>query len=465
MFGLRATTKTRRGRRLTRLRRRRGLGVTMLAGAAVWLGAAAPIAAGGTASGAPSARQESRVPNLSHVFTIVLENTGNDAVVSPAGQAAMPYLTSLRSRGVTLDQMYGVGHVSLTNYIAMTSGNAPTPLTRADCLQYNCIYTSSDGTHIGDQLESTGHTWKAYLESMPAPCTHPTPSGSFDPYQVGYATRHNPFMYYQNVVGTDLTAKPVRCVEHDVPFTQLATDLAAHALPNYALIVPDTCNDAHDGGAKCGLSAADKWLRTNLPPILQSDAYRDDGAVVITFDESDFGDSTGCCGAVPGGGHIFTLVLSPHVTPGADSAVPYNHYSLLRTVEEAFGLPCLRHACDPGVAPFGRDVWGTGRVVTTRYSSDDAQLLSTVASHFGTFPLAQKRAVYALAWVTAAGGHLERERVVPPPRLTGPVAETSGWGPDERSILQFVMRHYHLTAPQAQKFAVEFWAQVLSAPH
>ncbi|MBV8951908.1 MAG: hypothetical protein JOZ99_13605 [Actinobacteria bacterium] len=374
----------------------------------------------------------------------------------------MPYLTALRSRGVTLDQMYGASHLSLTNYIAMTSGNGPNASTSGDCLQYDCVFTPPNDTNIGDQLEATGRTRKAYLESMPQPCTHPTVSGSLDPYLVGYATRHNPFVYYQDVVGTDLGAKPARCVEHDVPFSQMSDDLARGTVPNYSLVVPDTCDDAHDGGAQCGLSTADRWLSTNLPPILASSAYRNNGAVIITFDESDVGDRTGCCGAVPGGGHIFTLVLSPRVTPGADTSVPYNHYSLLRTVEEAFDVPCLRHACDPGVAPFGRDVWGRGRVVTTRYTAGDAQSMSTVAQHFGTFPLAQKRAVYALAWITAAAGGLDRTRVSPPPEMTGSVVETSGWGPGELATLRSVERHYRLSAEQVQKFAVQFWARVFA---
>lgn len=356
MFGSREVTTTRHARRHARIQQHR----TVLLAAAVACATATallvPTAAGG--SPVPPAARSSHVPQLSHVFTIVLENQSNDAVAGPSGQLAMPYLTGLRSRGVTLDSMHGVGHLSLTNYIAMTSGNASNSLTQGDCLQYNCVYTPPNDTNIGDQLEHAGRSWKAYMESMPAPCTHPTVSGRLDPYLVGYATRHNPFVYYQDIVGTDLTAKPARCVNHDVPYTQLTTDLASKAVPNYSLIVPNTCNDAHDGGPSCGLSAADTWLQTNLPPILASSAYRDDGAVIITFDESNVSDGAGCCGTQPGGGHIFTLVLSPHVTPGANSAVPYNHYSLLRTVEEAFELPCLRHACDAGVEPFGRDVWG-----------------------------------------------------------------------------------------------------------
>jgi hypothetical protein len=462
MFGSDDVATARPGRRRSQTRRRR----TRFAGAALAAAAAAGLLVPVSAGGSTDTRQAvggSGVPRLSHVFTIVLENKTNESVVGLSGQSAMPYLTGLRSKGVTLDNMYGVGHLSLTNYIAMTSGNPPNPRTSADCFQYDCIYTPPDDTHIGDQLKSAGRDWKAYLESMPAPCTHPTVSGRLDPYLVGYATRHNPFVYYQNVVGTDLAAKPGRCVKHDVPYTQLSKDLANNTVPDYSLIVPDTCNDAHDEGTNCGLSTADTWLRKNLPPILASSAYRNNGAVVITFDESTISDASGCCGVVPGGGHIFTLVLSPRVTPGANSPVPYNHYSLLRTIEEAFDLPCLRHACDAGSRPFGRDVWGPGRSVTTRYTADEQPWLSTVAAHFGTFPLAQKRAVYGLAWLTAASGQPGPRFVDPPPRVSGPVAQTTGWGPEELPILRFVEQYYGLSAARVQKFAVAFWAWILSA--
>jgi hypothetical protein len=142
-----------------------------------------------------------------------------------------------------------------------------------------------------------------------------------------------------------------------VPLTQLSTDLAAGAAPNYSLIVPNTCNDAHDRGANCSLPTADAWLAANIPPILASKAYRHRGALIVTFDESEGADTRGCCGN-SAGGKIFTTVLSPEVAhPGSHSAVPYNHYSVLRTIEDAFGLPCLGHACDATITPFGRDVW------------------------------------------------------------------------------------------------------------
>ena len=295
------------------------------------------------------------------MFVIVLENYKAEDVTPTAA----PYLASLAAKGVSLDAMYGVDHASLTNYIAMTSGNPPNVKTKADCLAYDCIFEPPGDRNLGDQLEAHHRAWKAYLESMPHPCTHPTTSGSVDPYLVGYATRHNPFVYYRDVVGPDLAQVSPRCAAHDVPYPQLAKDLAAKRAPAYTLIVPDTCNDAHDRGASCALPTADTWLAANVPTILKSRDFRRHGALIVTFDESEGSDLRGCCGN-SSGGKIATVVVSPFVTrPGSHSSTPYNHYSVLRTIENVFGLGCLGHACDASIEPFGRDVWS----VTARRSA------------------------------------------------------------------------------------------------
>lgn len=307
-----------------------------------------------TSAGADSNRAWRKPHHLEHVFVIVLENYKTEDVTP----ASNPYLFSLAAQGVILDEMYGVDHASLSNYVAMTSGNSPNASTKADCFFYDCIFEAPSDTNIADQLEGTNRSWKAYMESMPAPCAHPTVAGVFDPFVVGYATRHNPFMYYRDIVGPDISVVPDRCAAHDVPLPQLATDLAEHNVPNYSFIVPNTCNDAHDRGENCSLPTADAWLAANVPQILESNAYRHHGALIITFDESEGGDTRGCCGSTSGGGKIFTTVLSPAVAnPGTHSTVPYNHYSVLRTVEDTFGLDCLGHACDATSAPFGTDVW------------------------------------------------------------------------------------------------------------
>ncbi len=338
-------------------RRRRNRGTRLLAVIATL--AAATLTFGATGAAARSDRTDHARrgrDRLEHVFVIVLENYKAEDVTP----ATAPFLTWITRAGVSLDQMYGVDHASLSNYIAMTSGNTPNAKTKADCFLYDCIVEPPQDANIGDQLEAHGLDWRAYLESMPAPCSHPTVSGQLDPYLVGYATRHNPFVYYRDVVGPDITVASPRCVRHDVPFTQFSNDLSHHRVPNYSFIVPDTCNDAHDRGASCALPTADAWLIRNVPAILASPEYRHHGALIVTFDESEGTDSRGCCGNAVGG-RIFTSVLSPFVThPGTHSSVPYNHYSVLRSIEDAFGLGCLGHACDASTTPFGPDVWSLG---------------------------------------------------------------------------------------------------------
>ena len=317
--------------------------------------AASLVAAGlfavGTTASAPAGATP---PAVGHVFTIVLENHSWEQVMGATGQAKAPYLHSLESQGVLLDQMYGVDHASLTNYIAMTSGNASNADTRADCIAHYCPYPAGQDANIGDQLEAAGRTWKGYMESMPAPCTHPAVVGAADPYLVGYATRHNPFVYYDNIV-----SNPTRCNAHDVPFTDFATDLSANNAPNYSFIVPDTCNDAHDLGVNCSLDKADSWLAAHVPAILASPQYQADGLLIITFDEGI--DARGCCGGNAKGGREHTLVLSPTIPTqarGRDTTVPYSHYSLLRTVEDIFGLGYLGHAGDATTTALGDDVFG-----------------------------------------------------------------------------------------------------------
>lgn len=338
------------------------------------------------------------VGTIEHVFVIVLENKGYDETFG-AGSVATYLNGTLVPQGQLLREYYGIGHLSLTNYIAMVSGQAPNPSTQADCTTYTdfvesapvdadgqavgagCVYPASIET-IANQLEARGYTWRAYQEDMgntpgePTTCRHPA-IGQKDPTvsaRLGdeYTTRHNPFVYFHSVIDTP------SCAANDVPLTALEADLASAATtPNYVFITPNLCNDGHDGpcigGAPGGLVSADAFLSTWVPKILASPAYQDGGLLVITFDEAEFGgssaDSADCCneptgpntatpGIVgPGGGRTGALLISPHVAPGTTNDTPYNHYSFLRTVEDLFGLPYLGYAGQKGLRSFGRDVF------------------------------------------------------------------------------------------------------------
>jgi phosphatidylinositol-3-phosphatase len=147
-----------------------------------------------------------------------------------------------------------------------------------------------------------------------------------------------------------------------VPDTQLGTDLATGRLPNFGYVVPDQCHDMHGIGA-CSdentlISTGDQYVGQVVSMIMNSEVWQHGrNAIVITWDEDDFSDSgqpgTGCCGADPGGGHVVTIVITNQSNHHVSDNTPYNHYSLLDSLEQAFGLPCLQNACDQadGVVP------------------------------------------------------------------------------------------------------------------
>jgi hypothetical protein len=255
------------------------------------------------------------VPSFSHVFVIILENKEYDKVIG--NPAAAPYFNSLAKQYGLATNYYGVTHPSLPNYIALTAGDTYTITT-------NCEKCFLDVPNIADQIERTGRIWKAYIEAMPQACF----VGSKRPL---YAQKHNPFIYYD-----DIRNNPVRC-RRIVPFTDFALDLQNKTLPHYSWITPDMCNSEHD----CSVAKGDAWLQTWVPRILASPAWQQGGALFITYDEGS--TSQGCCaGSV--GGRIATLVISPLGKPAFQSAAAHDHYSLLRTIEEAWDMPPLGKA-------------------------------------------------------------------------------------------------------------------------
>ena len=325
---------------------------------AVAVGALAVPTAGHAATGLEG------VPRYDHVFTIVLENQNYATTWNTPGPGGAPtYLQSLRSQGAFASQYYGVSHVSAGNYIAMTSGQRPTTLFDTDCMaswaacELSQNATPGGGRSIADQVEDSGQSWKAYMDGMQRPCQHPATTDVPDPYQTGYATRHDPFVYYPPIV-----ENAARCNTHVVPYidtattTGLATDLASAATtPNYVFITPDTCHDGHD--APCvapdtgagGLTSANAWLQTEVPKILASPAFTTQhGLLLITFDENGFSDIPGCCGVLAGGGATSTVAalggriglvaIGAGVPAGKTVSTPYDHWSYLRTVEDALGI-------------------------------------------------------------------------------------------------------------------------------
>ncbi|MFN2582192.1 MAG: alkaline phosphatase family protein [Candidatus Dormibacteria bacterium] len=348
---------------------RRGSAIAAAGLAAAGILAASPVNAGTSLEGVPAHR---------HVGVLVLENESESATFGSGSPAT--YLNSLLTQGAFAGNYYADGHVSLDNYVTMTSGQPGNLASYSDCMTqnlYQCQLTVNtpvygSGINIADQVENTTsplsnvkETWKEYADSMPSPCFHgdlsptaapPDPyqgDGSGDSTYTGdYADRHNPFVYYSDITGTASSPNP-RCAAHVVPFTTLAADLSSNSLPDYFFITPDTCHDGHDGptcanGQSGGLVAADTWLENNLPSLL---AYlnANDGVLFITFDEGNpTGDETGCCTGGQGGtqgfgGKVGLLALGAGVKTGSSVSQPatanaYDHASLLRTTEDALGI-------------------------------------------------------------------------------------------------------------------------------
>jgi hypothetical protein len=413
----------------------------------------------GTLAAAPSAMardgdQGDRHGRIGHVFVIVLENEGFNTTFGAAAQQnpATQYLAqTLPSQGVLLSQYYGTGHVSLGNYIAMISGQSSTVQTHVDCTFYDdfkltgvtpdgqaigtgCVYPKQFKT-LADQLTSAGLTWRGYMEDMglnstreQTTCGQPlNPQGKvalneLDDTQGAetvpggdqYAARHNPFVYFHSLIDSGACARNV------VNFNHLAQDLVHESTtPNFVFITPNLCHDGHDGNGAVkackngevtdgvhfggGLVGANAFLKATVPLILNSPAFKEDGLLIVTFDEGEVSTLTSvngssvpnaitnlgasCCGQQPGpnigplvaGGQPLTLgfanangsppsffittpgfggdrtgavLVSSSLKPGTVSNVPYNHYSMLKSIEDNFGLDHLGYAAQPGLQGF-----------------------------------------------------------------------------------------------------------------
>jgi hypothetical protein len=245
---------------------------------------------------------------IKHVFVVMMENHSYNEVWNTGSS---PYITQLGNSYARATNSHARTHPSLPNYLDLYGGSHYSITT--DCNPSSTCHISA--VNLADNLEAKGLTWKGYMESMPSAC-YLTTSGQ-------YAPKHNPFVYFDDI-RTDST----RCKSHDVPYTTLATDLASAATtPNFAMIVPNLCNDMHD----CSVSTGDTWLKNNLPAILNSPACTVDKCLlVLTWDEDDSSQAN----------QVLTIFAgSGAKTGGATSAVSYTHFSLLRTIEDIFGLP------------------------------------------------------------------------------------------------------------------------------
>jgi hypothetical protein len=360
--------------------------MTAVAGAALL--AAATLAVTNTASASPDTADHRGAATLDHIYVIMLENHSQSSVIDDPNA---PFITSLAHRYGTADHYFGVTHPSMPNYLALVGGDN---YGLEDDNDQNVV--NLDRTNLVDQLESHHVSWDAYLDTLPANKLDrfgPTlPDGTTVSL---YAKKHNPFVLFDDII-----SNPAR-MSHVKDYTALGADLNGPHPASFVWITPNQCNDMHGGvfvtvaghsETPCPFGSAkddandaalkqkaDQFVHTAVDTIMGSRAWTKRSAIVIVTDENDFTGNTetggwesaeGCCdspyvakgdprvsatwpGGTYGGGLIPAIVVTGSGPRHLVSHTPYNHYSLLTTIEDNWQLGHIGHAGDTsgGVVP------------------------------------------------------------------------------------------------------------------
>jgi hypothetical protein len=228
--------------------------------------------------------------------------------------AGLPYVSTLVRTWAHATNYHAITHPSLPNYLDLYAGSNHGITT--DCNPSSSCHIS--GSSLADELTTAGLTYKGYFEGMPAPCTI-TDSGT-------YRAHHNPFIYFDEMWQNRSSGG--MCATHIVPLAgNLTSDLAsASTTPNFAYVKPDNCHDGHD----CTLSSSDTWLSQMIPTLLASPACTVQKCLVIlTWDEDDGSQ----------GNQVLTVFAGSGAKLAYTDGTAYNHYGLLRTIENIFGVP------------------------------------------------------------------------------------------------------------------------------
>ena len=347
---------------------------------------------GGGGGGTTTPTVTSAAP-IKHAWVITLSGPSYEEVYGQAAAARAPkvkakaaassYLgTELRAKGTLLTNYKSVSAAGLPNSVALVSGQAPNAATKTNCPKFVDVkpgkvdsktgLVSGDGCRypptmktFPDQMTGAGLVWKGYFESIGndpnsgvTSCRHPE-AGADDPFAAprpsdGYMTWRNPFVYFRSI-----TESP-DCGGSVIGLDRLAPDLAKlEDTPAYSLIAPDACHDGSatscGGDAVGGIAAADEWLKKVVPSIIESEAYGDGGMIVITSDHA-------ASKPTEEQANVGALVLSPYAAAGSTVTTAYNHYSLLKTLEIAFGVDPIGKAASSSVKAFNKKVFANAPV-------------------------------------------------------------------------------------------------------
>lgn len=314
-----------------------GLIAAVAVATVVTVGVVRVVSADGNTGGGQPAHADAGVPRYQHIFVIMMENHSFDEII---GNPNAPQINALAQEYGLATNSYGVTHPSEPNYVAAIGGNF-------FGIQDDAPYTSHTlaDPSLASQLEAAGLTWKDYQQALPYPgflgTTYPSPT---DPL---YASKHNPFLNFASVQNSPAELQKI------VPDTQLATDLQGDNVPTFGFIAPDQCHDMHGIKAVCSDSTTlfqqgDAYVASTVSAITSARFWqRGNNAIVVTWDEDDFSPTNlGCCDANPGGGQVATIVITSQGPHGLRDNTPFNHYSLLQTIQDAFHLGCLQFTCD-----------------------------------------------------------------------------------------------------------------------
>ena len=247
---------------------------------------------------------------VSHIIVIILENADYSSII---GSSSASYMASIADQYALLTDYHGLSHPSLPNYLGIIAGSSFNITDDRSPINHTSIAGNKVITSL---IDSKGLSWKSYMESMPLPC---------DKISSGlYAVKHNPFVYFN-----DFTKNTIYCNNHVVDFVQLEQDIRNNNVPNLAFVTPNMKNDGHN----TGLSFSDSWLKGFLPKVISS-TFFDSSVIFITFDEDrPYTEKN----------HVYAVIVGPKnlVKMGFKSTSSYNHYSLLATIENIYGLGSL----------------------------------------------------------------------------------------------------------------------------
>ena len=251
---------------------------------------------------APSAFAE-RLPRPDHIVVVIEENRGYSQIMDQRNSGS--YIHALAKRGMLFTQSYGVTHPSQPNYLALFAGST------YDVTNNACGYSFTTD-NLATALLDKGLSFASYAESLPA-------AGDLSCMSGAYQRKHNPISNWQ---GTRLPD------DINLRFSDFPQNFSK--LPTVSFVIPDQNNDMHDGS----FAAADEWLKTHIDPYVEW-AFQHNSLLILTWDEDSGKENN----------QVVTLFIGPMVKAGTNSQ-RINHYNVLRTMLDMYGLPALGESVD-----------------------------------------------------------------------------------------------------------------------